>query len=52
MSRRLKLNQGSKRRIQQIRWTRREIVSAVILLLAMAVCGVFLALWAAFHDLD
>jgi hypothetical protein len=50
VSRRLKLNQGNKRRIQRVRWTPREIISAVALLLAMAVCSVFFALWVASHS--
>jgi hypothetical protein len=50
VSRRLKLNQGSKRRIQQVRWTRREIISAAALLLAMAICSVFFAFWVATHS--
>jgi hypothetical protein len=47
-----KYNKGSKRRIQQVRWTAREIISAALLLLAMAVLSVVLALWFASHDVD
>jgi hypothetical protein len=47
-----KYNKGSKRRIQQVRWTAGEIISAALLLLAMAVLSVVLALWFASHDFD
>jgi hypothetical protein len=43
---------GSKRRIRQVRWTRREIISAAFLLLAMLVFGVFVGLWVIFHHFD
>ena len=39
------LGKGSKRRIAQIKWKRREIVHAVILFLLLAVLSIWIAIW-------
>ena len=43
---------GSKRRIRQVRWTRREIISAAFFLLIALVFCVFVGLWVIFHHFD
>jgi hypothetical protein len=43
---------GNKRRVRQIRWKRSEIVSAILLTLAITILGVYLALWLATHPFD
>ena len=48
----LQLGKGSKRRLRQIRWKRSEIVSALLLVLAIGVFGVYLAWWLATHPFD
>ncbi len=46
MARVINFDKGSKRRLRQVRWKRREIVSAVLLfLILMALC-----LWFALHE--
>jgi hypothetical protein len=46
------LGKGSKRRIAQIKWRRREIVHAVILFLLLAILAVWLAVWFEMQHLD
>lgn len=43
---------GSKKRVQQIVWRRREILSAILLLLFAAIFSVWLALWLQTHEFD
>jgi hypothetical protein len=43
---------GSKRRVEQIRWKRWEIIHAVILSLLMAGFGLWVGIWIATHHFD
>jgi len=49
MSRVITFDKGSKRRIKQIRWRIREIVSAVFLSLVITFLGALLAAWEVNH---
>jgi NhaP-type Na+/H+ or K+/H+ antiporter len=49
MSRVISFDKGSKRRIKQIRWKIREILSVVLLSLIITVLGVLLAVWEVSH---
>jgi hypothetical protein len=46
------LGKGTRRRIAQIRWKRREILHAVVLFTLMAIFSVFLAVWFEAHHFD
>lgn len=46
------LGKGSKRRIAQIKWTRWQIVHAVILSILLAIFAVWLAVWFETKHLD
>ena len=43
---------GSKRKVRQVRWTRAEIVSAVLLLLVLTGETICIALWLMGHSFD
>lgn len=43
---------GSKRRVEQIRWKRGEILHVVILTLLMTAFSVWVGVWIATHHLD
>jgi hypothetical protein len=43
---------GSRRRIAQIRWKRREIVHAFILFLLMMAFSIWIGIWIATHKFD
>jgi hypothetical protein len=43
---------GSKRRVEQIRWKRSEIIHAVILSLLMTGFGFWVGVWIATHHFD
>lgn len=43
---------GSKRRVAQVRWTRREIVHALVLLLVMMAFSFWVGVWVATHHFD
>jgi len=43
---------GSKRRLEQIRWRRREIVHAFILFLVMMSFSIWIGIWIATHHFD
>jgi hypothetical protein len=43
---------GSKRRVRQVRWTRRELISAGLVLLALATETICIALWVMGHSFD
>jgi cytoskeletal protein RodZ len=49
MSRVINFDKGSKRRIREVRWRSTEIVSAVLLSLALIVLGVLLGSWEVSH---
>jgi hypothetical protein len=49
MSRVITLDRGSKRRMKQIRWKIREVISAVFLSLLILGLSVLLALWEVSH---
>jgi hypothetical protein len=46
------LGKGTRRRIAQIRWRRREIIHAIILFVLLAAFSVWLAVWFEMHHLD
>jgi hypothetical protein len=48
----INLDKGSKRRVRQIRWKRSELVSAALMLVAVAIVIVCLALWIMTHSFD
>jgi hypothetical protein len=48
----INLDKGSKRRVRQIRWKRSELVSAALVLVAVAIVIVCLALWIRTHSFD
>jgi hypothetical protein len=43
---------GSKRRVRQVRWTRAELISAGLVLLALATETICIALWLMGHSFD
>lgn len=43
---------GSRRRIDQIRWKRWEVIHAVILFLLMMAFSIWIGFWIATHHLD
>jgi len=47
-----KLCKGSKRRISQISWKRREVLHAVVLFALMAIFAIWLGLWIQAHHFD
>jgi hypothetical protein len=49
MSRVITFDKGSKRRMKQIRWKLREVISAVVVSLIVLGLGVLLALWEVSH---
>lgn len=49
MSRVITFDKGSKRRIKQIRWKLREVISVVFLSLIVLGLGVWLAFWEVSH---
>jgi hypothetical protein len=46
------LGKGTKRRVAQIRWKRREIVHAIILFALLAIFAVWLTVWFEMKHLD
>ncbi len=52
MSKTVIQDKGSKRRVRQVRWTRAELVSAVLLLLVLAGEIICIALWLMGHSFD
>jgi hypothetical protein len=48
----MNLGKGNKRRVRQIRWKRSEIVSVILLTLAITILSVYLALWLATDPFD
>jgi hypothetical protein len=52
VSRTVDLGKGSKRRVRRVRWTRAEVVSAVLLALVLAAETICIALWLTGHTFD
>ena len=52
MSRMIYQDKGSKRRVRSIRWTRGEMVTAVLLFLVLATEVLIVALWLMGHSFD
>ena len=52
MSRTIDPGKGSRRRVRQVRWTRAEVVSAVLLALVLAGETICIALWLMGHTFD
>ena len=45
-------DKGNKRKVRQVRWTRGEMVTAVLLLLVLAGETIIIALWLMGHTFD
>lgn len=52
MSRMINQDKGSKRRVRRIRWTRGEMVTAVLLSLVLATEALMVTLWLMRHSFD
>jgi hypothetical protein len=52
MSEEVFLDKGSKRRVQDIRWKRYEILTAILFGVVAAVLSIAAALWMMTHDFD
>ncbi len=52
MSRMKHQDKGSRRRVRRIRWTRGELVTAVLLFLVLAMESVMVTLWLMGHSID
>jgi hypothetical protein len=52
VSRTIDPGKGSKRKVRQVRWTRAEMVSAILLLLVLAGETICIALWLTGHHFD
>jgi hypothetical protein len=52
VSRTIDQDKGSKRRVRQVRWTRAEMVSAILLLLVLLGETICIALWLMGHSID
>lgn len=52
MSRTIDPGKGSKRRVRGVRWTRGEVVSAVLLALVLTAETICIALWLMGHTFD
>jgi hypothetical protein len=52
VSRMMSQDKGSKRRVRQVRWTRGEMVTAVLLLLVLAMEAIMVTLWLMGHSFD
>ena len=46
------LGRGTKRSLARIRWTRREVIHAVILSLLLLAFAIYLAVWFELHHFD
>jgi hypothetical protein len=45
-------DKGSKRRVRRVRWTRGELISALLLFLVLAMEAIIVALWLRGHSFD
>jgi hypothetical protein len=52
VSRLMNQDKGSKRRVQRVRWTRGERVTALLLFLVLAMETIILTLWLMGHSFD
>jgi hypothetical protein len=52
VSRTIDPGKGSKRKVRQVRWTRAEMVSAILLLMVLAGETICIALWLMGHSID
>jgi hypothetical protein len=52
VSRTINQDKGNKRRVRRIRWTRGEMVTAILLLLVLAMESVLVTLWLMGHSVD
>jgi hypothetical protein len=52
VSRLVNQDKGSKRRVRRVRWTRGEIVTALLLFLVLAMETTMVTLWLIGHSLD
>jgi hypothetical protein len=48
----LNLGRGSKRNVRRIRWNYREILSLIVLMIAMSFLAVVVAVWVNTHHID
>jgi hypothetical protein len=52
MTRKRRIDMGSKRRVQQIRWRTLEVVTVIFLAVLMAAFCIWLASWLTTHHFD
>jgi hypothetical protein len=52
VSRMMSQDKGSKRRVRRVRWTRGEMVTAVLLLLVLAMEAIMVTLWLMGHSFE
>ena len=52
MSRTIDPGRGSKRKVREVRWTRMEVISVILLLLVLAGETICIALWLMGHSFD
>ena len=52
MSRLTNQDKGSKRRVRRVRWTRGEMVTALLLFLVLAMETIIVTLWLMGHSFD
>ena len=52
MSRTIDPGRGSKRKVREVRWTRTEVISVILLLLVLAGETICIALWLMGHSFD
>ena len=52
MSRMTNQDKGSKRRVRRVRWTRGELITALLLFLVLAMETIIVALWLTGHSFD
>jgi len=52
VSRTIDPGRGSKRKVREVRWTRTEVISVILLLLVLAAETICIALWLMGHTFD
>lgn len=52
MAREINLGKGNKRKVRQLRWSRSEKISIIVLFLVVLIETVFIALWLMTHSFD
>jgi hypothetical protein len=52
VAREIQLGKGSKRKVRQVRWSRSERISLVVLFIVVLIETIFIALWLMRHSFD